>query len=656
VVLTEVAQAPESTPSESEAVPPPRRLPTWQFRSASLLLYFALTCWLYGVDFFNNTRIINAAGADMVQEVWFLAWPAYAVAHGQSIFYTTAMNYPHGVNLLANTSMPLLGILAMPITWIFGPVVTYTLLMRLGFILSAAAAQFVARRIGLSRPASIAAGLLYGFSTIQIVQGWGHLFLVFAPLPPLVLYSVYCLMIGRWSPVRAGCTAGGLLALDFLISAERALITLVVLAVILIVAAVFRWRAITVRLARDVAIATGCAAVVAILIVAVPIHEMLGRGHVSGVAHSWIQSYQTQLASFIFPDVFTWLDPFHMKLNILHASSQWENGSYIGIPLLLTLIVAAVRGWRHRLVRVGAVATLLVMGMSLGEVLKIDGHKTILTVHHHHITLDSPYKLLTHIPFIENIEPIRLMYLAWLGVALLGGFALDRLLRWQRRTHVVGAHSPAPAPRSGPTLLTTGRGLAVCVLVAIVVLSLLPDRPYRMPSTAVASWLTSSQMESTIPAGSVVLFYPYPTLIDNHAMLDQAVGNFHYRIIGGEGLYGNAQGVNVGIQALGPSSLDLPSVFIRSEVDNSKKLLAGLPFTLPPIPPNDAATVVQFREFVSDNDVSTIVMETATTPQAVAVQPYLDAAFGRPKSHDEGSLLVWSVFPNFKTQTTITNQ
>ena len=79
-----------------------------------------------------------------------------------------------------------------------------------------------------------------------------------------------------------------------------------------------------------------------------------------------------------------------MKLNILHASSQWENGSYIGIPLLLTLIVAAVRGWGRRLVRVGAVATLLVMGMSLGEVLKIDGQKTILTIHHHHITLDSP--------------------------------------------------------------------------------------------------------------------------------------------------------------------------------------------------------------------------------------------------------------------------
>ena len=641
MVLTEVARAPDATQPEPTDQRPPWRLTTWQFRSTSVLLYFTLTCWLYGVAFFNNSQIINAPGADMVQEVWFLAWPAYAVTHGQSIFYTTAMNYPHGLNFMANTSMPLLGVLAMPITWLFGPVVSYTLLMRLGFILSAASAQFVARRVGLSRPASVAAGLLYGFSTIQLVQGWGHLFLVFAPLPPLVLYSVYCLLVGRWSPVRAGCTAGALLALDFLISAERALITLLVLAVILIVAAAVKWRAFSLKLLRDVAVATACAGVVAVLIVAVPVHEMLGRGHVSGVAHTWIQSYQTQLASFVFPDVFTWLDPFHMKLNILHASSQWENGSYIGIPLLLTLIVAAVRGWGHRLVRVGAVATLLVMGMSLGEVLKIDGQKTILTIHHHHITLDSPYKLLTHIPFLENIEPIRLMYLAWLGVALLGGYALDRLLRWQRATRTAGAH--APRPRSGPTLLTTVRGLAVCALVVVVALSLLPERPYKMPSTAVPSWLTSSQMDATIPAGSAVLFYPYPTLIDNHALLDQAVGDFHYQLIGGEGLYGNAQGVNVGIQPLGPSSLDLPSVFIRSQLDNSQKLLAQLPFTLPPIPPNDAETAGQFKAFVSDNHVSTIVMETPSSPGAVAVIPYLVAAFGSPTSHDGGALLVWSV-------------
>jgi hypothetical protein len=617
-----------------------RRLSTWQFRSASILLYFLLTCWLYGVDFFNNAKIIQAAGADMAQEVWFLGWPEYALSHGQSMFFSSAMNYPHGINLMANTSMPLLGFLGIPLTWLFGPVVTYTIFMRLGFILSAAAAQFVARRVGLSRPASIAAGLLYGFSTLQIVQGNGHLFLVFAPLPPLILYAVYCFFVGRWSPVRAGVTGGVLLALDFLISAERALITLIVLAVILLVALAVRWRQLSWDLARRTAIFAGCAAVVALVIVAYPVHEMLGRGHVSGVAHTWIQSYQTQLAAFVFPDVFTRLDPFHMKINILHASSKWENGSYVGIPLLLALIVTTVRGWRHPLVKVGAVATLIVMGMSLGEVLKIDGHKVVVSLHHHHITLDSPYKLLTHVPFVQNIEPIRLMYLAWLGVALLGGFALDRLIAWQRHHGTSATHA-----RPSHGALAYWRTAVAGLVAVLVVLSLVPDHTYKMPSTQVASWLTSSSMDATIPAGSVVLYFPYPTLASNHALIDQAVGGYRYKIIGGEGLVGDAAGVNVGIQPLTP--LALPSVFIRTweglPTGSLDRAPADLPITLPPLPPNNAATTNAFQQFVAMNDVTTIVMEYATSPQAVAVVPYLVSAFGRPVSHDDGTLLVWSM-------------
>jgi hypothetical protein len=599
---------------------------------------------MYGVDFFSNSKIIdgaglvNGVGADMVQEVWFIAWPAYAIAHGQNIFYSSAMNYPHGINLMTNTSMPLLGILSTPVTWLFGPVVTYTLLVRLGFILSAASAQFVARRIGLSRPASIAAGLLYGFSTIQIVQGNGHLFLVFAPLPPLILYAVYCLLIGRWNPVRAGLTAGCLSALDFLISAERALITLLVVAVVLVVAAAVRWRKIDLKLLRRATIATGCAVASAVVILTVPIIEMLGPGHVSGVAHTWIQTYQTPLAAFVFPGVFTWLDLFHMKLNILHASSVYENGSYVGIPLLFILVVTAVRGWGHRLVRIGAVATLLVMGMSLGETLNVDGHVVVLNVANHHFTVDLPYRLLTHIPFVENILPIRFMYLAWLGIALIGAYALDRLIRWQRQSEP--RDFDTPKRRSGIIRHSSARGLAVCVIATFVVLTLVPDHSYAMVPTDVSSWLTSPQMDATIPPGSAVLFFPYPTLWDNHAMLDQAVSDFRYKIIGGEGLYGNSKGVNIGIQVLTP--LAVPSVFIRAQLSNSPTELSELPFSLPPAPPNDGETAIEFRDFVSENKVSTIVVETFI-PGASDVEPYLEAAFGPPVSHDDGALLVWSM-------------
>jgi hypothetical protein len=81
---------------------------------SSAVAYFALTLWLFGPRLFDASRIIGAPGGDQGQEVWFLGWPAYALAHGLNPFYSTWMNHPRGVNLMANTSMPLLGILGRP--------------------------------------------------------------------------------------------------------------------------------------------------------------------------------------------------------------------------------------------------------------------------------------------------------------------------------------------------------------------------------------------------------------------------------------------------------------------------------------------------------------------------------------------------------------
>ena len=45
---------------------------------------------------------------------WFIAWPAYAISHGLDPIYSTAMHYPVGVNLLANTSVLAIGVLTGP--------------------------------------------------------------------------------------------------------------------------------------------------------------------------------------------------------------------------------------------------------------------------------------------------------------------------------------------------------------------------------------------------------------------------------------------------------------------------------------------------------------------------------------------------------------
>ena len=43
---------------------------------------------------------------------WFLAWTPFALLHGHNPFFTNYIDFPVGVNLAANTSVPLLGLLA----------------------------------------------------------------------------------------------------------------------------------------------------------------------------------------------------------------------------------------------------------------------------------------------------------------------------------------------------------------------------------------------------------------------------------------------------------------------------------------------------------------------------------------------------------------
>ena len=62
-----------------------------------------------------------------------MAWPAWAITHGHSLFFSGAVNVPHGANLLSNTSGPLVGVVLAPVTWLFDPV-TATNVALTGFV------------------------------------------------------------------------------------------------------------------------------------------------------------------------------------------------------------------------------------------------------------------------------------------------------------------------------------------------------------------------------------------------------------------------------------------------------------------------------------------------------------------------------------------
>jgi hypothetical protein len=55
--------------------------------------------------------------------IWYLGWIPHQLATGQNPLFTDYLAYPHGANLMWNTSMIFPAVVLWPVTAAFGPVV-----------------------------------------------------------------------------------------------------------------------------------------------------------------------------------------------------------------------------------------------------------------------------------------------------------------------------------------------------------------------------------------------------------------------------------------------------------------------------------------------------------------------------------------------------
>ncbi len=167
----------------------------------------------------HPTSVTTCWCGDSSLFTWYLEWPAYAIAHGLDPFFSTAMNYPTGVNLLTNTSELAFGVLLAPVTWLFGPVATLNVALTVSPALSAIAMFALLRRWVAWTPAAFIGGLFYGFSPFVIASlADAHLMLGMVAVPPLVVACLDELLIRqRHSPVRTGILLGLLVTLQFFI-------------------------------------------------------------------------------------------------------------------------------------------------------------------------------------------------------------------------------------------------------------------------------------------------------------------------------------------------------------------------------------------------------------------------------------------------------
>jgi hypothetical protein len=403
------------------------------------------------------SRIQIGDPTDVNLFTWFIRYSAESVAHGSlPHLVTTAMNAPRGVNLMWNTSLLLPGVLLTPVTLWAGPQVSLTVLLTLGFAGSAATMFWVLRRWSVGTWPAALGGAVYGFSPAMAASGLGHYHVQFAVLPPLMIDALLRILTGRGRPLRNGAWLGLLTAVQLFTGEELLLDTAVAGLVIAVVLILVVPREVTSR-ATAAAAGLGSAALVALVLTGYGLWVQF-HGPLTEHGSPWkVTHFRNRAAAFVTPGsnllLHTRADAAAMAA---HPAYVVEYVAYLGWPLLIVLLVATIRYWADRRVRVAALSCAVLEILSLGTIQVVHG-----------VTVPPvllPWHWLSHLPVLSQVLADRLSILADGLAATVLAVALDQALTAAKRV--------------------AGRWWRTAIPVAIAVVAVLPliPLPYRVTS------------------------------------------------------------------------------------------------------------------------------------------------------------------------------
>lgn len=450
---------------------------------------------------------LPSGSLDSAQDVWWLAWTPHALGHGANPFFTRSMYFPAGVNVLANTSFPLLGLVLSPVTVTAGPLAA----MSVAVVLAPAADAFVAfavlRRYAAWAPAAFAGGLLYGFGPFVATDlRYGHLNLTVLVVPPLALLVLDRILVRRTgSPWRAGGWLATLVIGQFFLSEELLALGVVVGAgstVVVVAARGRQWR----RGLDYTVKALGTAVVASAAVLAYPTWWYVrGPRHISGAVWGNMSRFAASLASFVQP---------HGQVPGVNFVSG-GNGDFLGVPLLVVLVLGLALWWRDRLLRFAVAMVVLCAVLAMGDTLHVRNPGTGVPL---------PAWPLLHLPLLSSAVPSR--FGAYLD--LFGALALTLVVDHVHRRPRLGAAratTPTRAVRVAPWL-----GAGAVAAAAMLPAAGVPRWPYpahRVTEPPVLRALAA------LPAGTVVREYPLASGTDADGLAWQAQSGMPYAVTAG---------------------------------------------------------------------------------------------------------------------------
>jgi hypothetical protein len=575
-----------------------------------------------------RTDSFGVLGAvDFDQQIWFLSWNAHALAHLLNPFYSSAMNYPFGIDIAQNTASPLLGMLTAPLTLLASPVASMNLLVWFAFPLSAASMFFVLRRFVAWDAASFVGGALYGFSPWILTQGLYHLNLCFLPLPPVILYGVFQLLRpDQRRPLRWGVALGLLVVAQFFISPEICAITLLIALIGTFVLGVQRisWVCPVIRHSyRGVLAALGISGAC----LAYPIYMMFnGPDHYVGLRPPGPGGEGADLLGPILPTTRELFSLGHLGVigSGLTFGNASENASYLGVPLILLLLVITIRYWRRPWIRFCSLMLLVTFVLSLGDHIAINNTRTAVVL---------PDNFIQNFVIFRNIIQVRFGFLVTFFAAALVALGMDEMRIRNRLRSETGDDAKR---YEMATAWSATRGVLIYTLWILCLLTLLPRLPLPTAPANVPSYFSSDAVNRIRP-NSVVLISPYPSIYDPQPMIWQAVAHDRFKIIGGYGAFSTGP-------AAGDQSYATPAVLPPTDVQDYLSGEAyGVSIAGASTPPLTRQLECDARTFLLAHRVGTVLVGPLPTPSA-AVTASVTELFRRalgPASVVDGPVHAW---------------
>ncbi|MFC9694054.1 hypothetical protein ACFTSF_36255 [Kribbella sp. NPDC056951] len=438
---------------------------------------------LHGIWADPNGRYLWDSGQDQNQWQWFFDVTAHQVLNGQNPLFSTLMNYPLGVNLMANTAMFGLSIPLIPVTVWLGSGVTWALILTLGLAGTAFAWFWMFSRRLASVPAAAVGGLFCGFAPAMISHANAHPnFVVLAVIPLLLL--------PRPPGRRTAIVVGLLIAYQIFLGEEVLLLAATGLLVFSVVHAIVRPLESSTFVRRYAGTIIG-AGVVALAIVALPLAwQFFGPQSYHKLGHG---DQGTPLAAFT--EFNSWALAGDPETAQALSVNPTEENAFFGWPLLVVVLGLVIALRKQPRVRILGITALILAWLSTGRSVEVFG-----------VEVPGPWAVIRFLPLYDSVVESRI---AMVCIPIIGALLAIGIDRFKRIGYVVVAAAllpivpvPLMAIERGPTPAFFADGLWRDYVRPGH--SVVPAPPANGANGAPLQWQRAADFGFTIPDGYFV--------------------------------------------------------------------------------------------------------------------------------------------------------